>query len=111
MAQFKRNPVMVQAHRWFRNGDHPNDNCELFTDSDGSPFMGEGKVVRYYRHPNIPGHQKCPQCKNTIHIHGWIDRPGEGRVVCPGDWIVNDVAGEFWPCKPDIFDITYQVVK
>lgn len=28
----------------------------------------------------------------------------------PGDWIVRGVRGEFYPCKPDIFDMTYEPV-
>jgi hypothetical protein len=27
-----------------------------------------------------------------------------------GDWIIQGVKGEFYPCKPDIFDATYQEV-
>lgn len=27
-----------------------------------------------------------------------------------GDWIIRGVKGEFYPCKPDIFDETYEVV-
>lgn len=26
----------------------------------------------------------------------------------PGDWIIRGVKGEFYPCKPDIFDATYE---
>ena len=26
----------------------------------------------------------------------------------PGDWIIKGVKGEFYPCKPDIFDATYE---
>ena len=26
----------------------------------------------------------------------------------PGDWIIKGVQGEFYPCKPDIFDATYE---
>ncbi len=26
----------------------------------------------------------------------------------PGDWIIRGVQGEFYPCKPDIFDATYE---
>lgn len=26
----------------------------------------------------------------------------------PGDWIIKGVAGEFYPCKPDIFTVTYE---
>ena len=25
-----------------------------------------------------------------------------------GDWIIKGVAGEFYPCKPDIFRMTYE---
>jgi hypothetical protein len=25
-----------------------------------------------------------------------------------GDWIIKGVKGEFYPCKPDIFDMTYE---
>jgi len=27
-----------------------------------------------------------------------------------GDWIIKGVKGEFYPCKPDIFEATYEVV-
>jgi len=27
-----------------------------------------------------------------------------------GDWIIKGVAGEFYPCKPDIFEKTYEYV-
>lgn len=29
------------------------------------------------------------------------------HVASPGDWIIKGVAGEFYPCKPDIFEQTY----
>lgn len=28
-----------------------------------------------------------------------------------GDWIIKGVKGEFYPCKPDIFAITYEAVE
>ncbi len=35
----------------------------------------------------------------------------EGRhIVTPGDWIITGVKGEFYPCKPDIFEMTYEAV-
>jgi hypothetical protein len=35
----------------------------------------------------------------------------EGRMVAsPGDWVIKGVQGEFYPCKPDIFDATYEPV-
>jgi hypothetical protein len=32
---------------------------------------------------------------------------GDMRAVL-GDWIIRGVQGEFYPCKPDIFDATYE---
>lgn len=26
----------------------------------------------------------------------------------PGDWIIRGIKGELYPCKPDIFDATYE---
>lgn len=32
----------------------------------------------------------------------------EGRMSArPGDWIIRGVHGEFYPCKPEIFEATY----
>jgi hypothetical protein len=36
----------------------------------------------------------------------------EGTMtVSLGDWIIRGVAGEFYPCKPDIFAATYEPVE
>ena len=33
-----------------------------------------------------------------------------GLHASPGDWIIRGVQGELYPCKPDIFEATYQPV-
>jgi hypothetical protein len=36
----------------------------------------------------------------------------EGEMTAlPGDWIIRGVAGEFYPCKPNIFKETYEMVE
>jgi len=35
---------------------------------------------------------------------------GEHRADI-GDWIIRGVKGEFYPCKPDIFEQTYEAVN
>ena len=32
------------------------------------------------------------------------------RDALPGDWIIKGVKGELYPCKPDIFEATYEAV-
>lgn len=31
------------------------------------------------------------------------------HIASPGDWIIRGVKGEFYPCKPDIFEMTYDL--
>lgn len=36
----------------------------------------------------------------------------EGKMeVKPGDWVITGVKGERYPCKPDIFEMTYEPVE
>lgn len=35
----------------------------------------------------------------------------EGRMIAePGDWIIRGIKGEFYPCKSDIFEATYEPI-
>lgn len=97
--KYRKKPVVIDATQWFQNGDHPLDEYV-----SGS----EGKIVRYFRHPDIDGTQTCSKCGYRMERHGWIDTLEDGHNVCPGDWIITGVAGEHYPCKPDIFDATYE---
>jgi hypothetical protein len=36
--------------------------------------------------------------------------PEGWHIVCPGDYIIKGIKGEFYPCKPDIFEMTYEKV-
>lgn len=100
MPKFRKKPVVIEAHRWRTNGDHPNDG----------PGHSEGEVVRYFRHPDYDGHDIHDPCGYDWNRHGWIDTLEGGHTVCPGDWIITGVQGEVYPCKPDIFEATYEPV-
>jgi len=112
-GRFRKRPVVVDAAEWRKNGDHPNDDCDIFQRPTGQngkmmDYPGEGKVVRYYRNPENSGNNRCVQCGETMHKHGWIDTLEGGHIVCPGDIIITGVHGERYPCKPDIFWKTYE---
>jgi len=100
MAKFRKKPVVIEATQWMKNGDHPLDG--------GSQY--EGKLVRYFRRPDVQGSDNCLKCINVLKMHGWIDTLEGGHIVCPGDWIITGIAGENYPCKPDIFEATYDPV-
>lgn len=110
MALYRKKPVDVEATQWFKNGDHPEDD----TTRGGSTPNGqhwEGEIVRYFRDPDIDGNTICKQCNILMRRHGWIDTFEGGRIVCPGDFIITDVDGEKYPCKPGIFKKTYEKVE
>lgn len=39
-----------------------------------------------------------------------LESGGGSHVVAPGDWVIRGVSGEHYPCKPDIFQATYEPV-
>lgn len=111
--KYRKKPVVIEATQWFKNGDHPKDNCFPVQPSEGDKeiFMSEGKVVRYYRTPKLDGKHQCMYCNDIMHNHGWIDTMEGGHIVCPSDWIITGVAGENYPCEPKIFESTYERVE
>ena len=111
MSRYRKKPIVIEATQWHKSGDHPEDAREDITGLDGKTFLGEGKVVRYYRTPDLDGQEQCKHCGEIMHNHGWIDTLEGGHIVCPGDWIITGVKGEHYPCKPDIFVETYEMVR
>lgn len=45
----------------------------------------------------------------TREVH--IKTPEGSMHVSPGDWVIRGVKGEYYPCKPDIFEATYEPVS
>ena len=41
----------------------------------------------------------------------WIETLEGDMDVVRGDWIITGVKGEKYPCKPDIFEMTYEPVE
>ncbi len=95
MAKFRKKPVVIEASRWYADGDHP-------------------AVVPYV--PQVTGTSRsiivlqttCHYCSRKMEVHGWIQTLEGGHIVCPGDWIITGVKNEKYPCKADIFEATYE---
>jgi len=109
--KFRKKPVVIEAEQWFCNGNHSEDDTHLITGDLGYSFESEGKIVRRFNRPDVPGDTICKHCGRYMQGHGWIDTLEGGHIVCPRDWIIKGVKGEFYPCKPDIFEQTYEKVE
>ena len=103
-----REKKTYDAQQWFRNGDHPDDECRVIVGpKEGLAFWSEGAVVRYYRNPLMDGKFECEYCHYQMHIHGWIDSGGDGQTVCPGDWIVRDGVDKYRAIPQDAFKLMF----
>lgn len=96
MPKFRKKPVVVDAEQWHKRGDNPH--VEPAYRVCGIPHVDEHLV------------DKCSQCGHLMQDHGKIKTLEGHHIVCPGDWIITGVKGERYPCKPDIFEETYERV-
>ena len=88
--RFTKKPVTITASQWFKSGDHPA--VRVISDSDDLYFTGMGGTTLIER--------------EKFGVIGTLESPN--HLVTPGDWIITGVQGEHYPCKPDIFEATYE---
>ena len=88
--KFRKKPVVIEATQWNKDGDHPN------------VIQIPETILPTINDRNVTGDlSKC----------GWVGTLEGGHIVSPGDWIITGVQGEQYPCKPDIFEATYEPVE
>ena len=52
-----------------------------------------------------------PGVRITLHVdYAMIDTPEGPMKADHGDWVICGAKGEMYPCKPDIFQATYEEV-
>lgn len=105
MARFRKKPVEIEAVQllW----ETWSEMCEFA----GVGKLTDGKPEGCYltkddaRIPteDFPG--------GDAEIGLWIPTLEGLMVGKEGDWIIRGVAGELYPCKPEIFEATYEVVE
>lgn len=87
MSKYRKKPVVVEARQY--TGNNKNEllawiNAEK-TDLYDSAYTHTGIIVI-----------------KTL----------EGEMNCiKDDWVIKGIKGEFYPCKPDIFERTYELYE
>lgn len=90
MAKFRKKPVVIEAFQLPARGDFDLAAFEAWADASG---FSEFKWTS--------------ERDETLAIETM-----EGVMTAqPGDWIIRGIKDEFYPCKPDIFDATYEAVN
>ena len=93
MPKFRKKPVVVEAVRW------TGSNLEEIRN-----FVGSNLIEDWVEFFDI---------KRTLKemlVGIAIDTLEGTMIVDYGDYIIKGVKGEFYPCKPDIFEQTYEEV-
>lgn len=95
MNKYVKKPVVVEAIQW----DGENLVAVLW-------FMGQEVNL------NCPAaHDAFEHYRNIVDRDGLIIKNLEGQHIASiGDFIIKGVKGEFYPCKSDIFEQTYEKV-
>ena len=89
MPLFRKKPVVVEAVQF---------------DGSSTSIVAIRKWIsgKIYAKPSVATRDRRSMLIHTL----------EGIMeVRPGDWVIKGIEGEFYPCKPDIFDKTYEPVE
>ena len=92
MPKFKKKPVVIEAMKFL------SPYITLF---DDLVIMAKYEGI-------IP--TPCKHCGAHLRTHGVIETLEGEHIVCPGDMIIKGVEGEYYPCKPNIFEKTYEPI-
>jgi hypothetical protein len=90
-VKFRKKPLVIEAEQfWDMESRRPS-----------AVFASYNCVHAHWR----GGGETCVE--QGPHVHTL-----EGPLrVSPGDWIITGIKGERYPCKPDIFEATYEAVE
>lgn len=85
--KFRKKPIVVEAIRFL--GPFSIDEMDI---AWGKSFFDNNLYSSKFN---------CLRC-DTLEGH---------TIANVGDWIIKGIKGEFYPCKPDIFEATYEKVE
>jgi hypothetical protein len=87
MGHYRKKPIVIEAIQY--DGTTESEHLILsWVDS----FNGDAYAIG-------PDHDRAIEIRTL-----------EGMMqAIPGDWVIRGLKDEFYPCKPDIFDATYEV--
>ena len=98
ITRFRKRPVEIDAMQW----DGTATGATRIIDW----ILGNGATATY----TCSNPDRCAENDGDTP-HSIAIRTLEGTMRADlDDWIIKGVAGEFYPCKPDIFAATYEPV-
>lgn len=97
MARYRKKPIEIEAEI-YKKGLEDGFSC--------IPF------VNLCAWKDEKGNYKqCKKCKLDIKKKPFIKTLEGDHYINEGDYIITGIQGERYPCKPDIFEQTYEKVE
>lgn len=107
--RFRKRPIEVEAVRYGKDDDGrwyagAVQRVAAFMAGLGADAqMTDGQICDFLRPTGLwdpPENSDLQMWDGTAH-NSWLP-------LAVGDWVIKGVQGEFYPCKPDIFEATYE---
>jgi len=114
-ATHRKKPIEIEARQWIGSPANAHSITSWMEDNLYPFLIGNATEPETLRYPDqVEGDNSKPD--KGIYIDpatgDLMIRTLEGDMrVSWGDWVIRGVSGEFYPCKPDIFDKTYEEIK
>lgn len=91
--KFRKKPVVIDAEQYKEGME---DGFDIRYASESTPHITWG----------------IPSDGEVIEVKVPYIQTLEGKMyINAGDWIITGIKGERYPCKPDIFEATYEPVE
>lgn len=100
MPWFKKRPVHVEAMKFTGNTAETPGIIAWITDGGGEAEHHEARDA-WESDDGKVGTPATPEHLSIVTLEGTMQASID-------DWIIRGVQGEFYPCKPDIFEQTYE---
>ncbi len=96
MAKYRKRPIIIEAVQWTGT----NENYRQMLDFAGLRIGPWG------------GYEGSPYILTIHEEQKLLIKTLEGPLFASlGDWVIRGIQGEFYPCKPDIFKASYELVE
>lgn len=101
MARYRKKPVVIEA-----------------VQVAAAVYNGKTGNSSLFKCDVLPQWLEDAFTNGTVTVHGndqgytllAIKAPEGTMIAGPADWIIRGVKGELYPCKPEIFEATYEPV-
>jgi hypothetical protein len=105
VASYRKKPVTIQATRWDGSQDEAREIVEWINGLSGDAHVRD----RGWMEEQGIDVAQFIGVENLTHSISIATLEGD-MFVLPGDWVIRGLAGEFYPCKNEIFEQSYTSV-